>query len=194
MSVHYIYSGTLKLQDPSHFSGFGVAISALASAGAIDVAIQRLDDMVQSGFPAVACLKLSDMFWYCICVLWRKIHHSRICRIRILLYIIQWWYSRRSESQKEDLARMQKDCRRAEHEFSVHPKLIHGPTAEDARQINTILKAANSISGAHQHASTHKVLERIVAWRVQPDTLRPRMSLEQKAFRVRVFCFVLFAS
>ena len=54
MSVHYIYSGTLKLQDPSHFSGFGVAISALASAGAIDVAIQRLDDMVQSGFPAVA--------------------------------------------------------------------------------------------------------------------------------------------
>jgi len=41
----------------------------------------------------------------------------------------------------------------------------------DARQINTILKATNSISGAHQHASTHKVLERIVAWRVQPDTL-----------------------
>lgn len=62
MSTNYIYSGTLKLQDPSHFSGFGVAISALASAGAIDVAIQRLDDMVQSGFPAVACLKLSDMF------------------------------------------------------------------------------------------------------------------------------------
>ena len=91
---------------------------------------------------------------------------------------------------------MQKDCRTAEHEFSVHPKLIHGPTAEDARQINTILKAANSISGAHQHASTHKVLERIVAWRVQPDTLRPQNELGTESFPrpCVVFCFVLFAS
>ena len=41
-------------------SGFGIAVSALANAGALELAMQRLDDMRQLGFSPATCSCLED--------------------------------------------------------------------------------------------------------------------------------------
>lgn len=51
---------SFEIRPSMQISGFGIAVSALANAGALELAMQRLDDMRQLGFSPATCSCLED--------------------------------------------------------------------------------------------------------------------------------------
>lgn len=58
---------SFEIRPGMQISGFGIAVSALANAGALELAMQRLDDMRQLGFSPATCSCLEDFrSWNCL--------------------------------------------------------------------------------------------------------------------------------
>ena len=48
---------SFEIRPSTQISGFGIAVSALANSGALELAVQRLDEMRQFGFFPATCLE-----------------------------------------------------------------------------------------------------------------------------------------